>query len=475
MTRSSRELKAVTLDSSSPSKVPRGQDDEINTSDEPATPTTGGWFNFEDWYRNDPLIYKPNFSGKYFSHHGRWFHWSSSTRANKYGEGQDRFILIRCFGRSTRPIKDLLSEVKSFTHRRMIKTTEVFRSADGGRWIRQTVRSSRPMGTVSLDQQQMAKIILDMNEYLRVGTACWYAVRGIPYRRGYLFYGPPGTGKTSLSFALAGLFGLGIYCISLSEADLTELELATLFNSLPERCIVLLDDVDNIGLCRNANSEGDSGITRSRPISVGSEASAACNSTASIRHKITRKNRVSLAGLLNIIDGAASQEGRVLIMTTNCPERLDPALIRPGRVDMQIHFTLATRAQIRSIFMRMYSTEPNKQRLDQATHCTARKTSGDDDNRISIQDEIPFNMQPYIKKVDRVSATVVQEIAQQFAEKIPELRLSPAEIQGFLLEWKDDPRGALSEIDAWIRNQLKESAGNEEEQERTCVHTGLNR
>jgi chaperone BCS1 len=67
-------------------------------------------------------------------------------------------------------------------------------------------------------------------------------------RRGYLFYGPPGTGKTSLAFVLAGVFGLEIYVIGLRDPSLTEEDLLALFNSLPRRCIVLLEDIDTAGL-----------------------------------------------------------------------------------------------------------------------------------------------------------------------------------------------------------------------------------
>jgi mitochondrial chaperone BCS1 len=61
-------------------------------------------------------------------------------------------------------------------------------------------------------------------------------------RRGYLFYGNPGTGKTSLFFAIAGVFGLKIYCISLLEPTLTEEDRGIPFNSLPRRCVILLED-----------------------------------------------------------------------------------------------------------------------------------------------------------------------------------------------------------------------------------------
>jgi chaperone BCS1 len=72
-------------------------------------------------------------------------------------EGYDRVLKIRCFGRSTKPSKDLLHEVKGFGLNEGLKTNEVYRSSiknESGQWLRQSVRPSRPMHTVSLNQQQ---------------------------------------------------------------------------------------------------------------------------------------------------------------------------------------------------------------------------------------------------------------------------------------------------------------------------------
>ncbi len=117
-------------------------------------------------------------------------------------------------------------------------------------WQQVANRPVRDMTTVVLDQEQKLQVLADMNEYLHPETPRWYANRGIPLRRGYLFHGPPGTGKTSLSFALAGVFGLDIHVISLLEPTLTEEDLSSLFSTLPRRCVVLLEDIDTAGLRR---------------------------------------------------------------------------------------------------------------------------------------------------------------------------------------------------------------------------------
>ncbi len=60
------------------------------------------------------------------------------------------------------------------------------------------------------------------------------------------------------------------------------------------------------------------------------------------------------AGLLNAVDGVAAQEGRLLFMTTNHIERLSEALIRPGRVDVRLEFTHASRDQVYVFFLNFY-------------------------------------------------------------------------------------------------------------------------
>jgi chaperone BCS1 len=309
MTKLSRELKAVTFDPASTSQILFNHDKISYPCNEPDVTNEDGLFNFQKWYSNNPLIYKPNFNSKYFSYGGCWFHWSTNQRTTISGRGYDRVIVLRCFGRSTTPIKNLLSDIKGSTLTQGNAKTEVYRSsvkssAPDHQWLRQSVRPSRPMHTVCLDEDQKTTIVRDINEYLQPATASWYAERGIPYRRGYLFYGPPGTGKTSLSFAIAGVFGLSIYCISLGERTLTEADLATLFDNLPERCIVLLEDIDSAGVRRDADK-----VIMSVPDSY-SDSGDDEDAGSLIKTKVTKhqRGRISLAGLLNIIDGVASKE-----------------------------------------------------------------------------------------------------------------------------------------------------------------------
>jgi chaperone BCS1 len=128
-------------------------------------------------------------------------------------------------------------------------------------------------------------------------------------------------------------------------------------------------------------------------------------------------------------------------MTTNCPETLDAALIRPGRVDLQIKFTLATQDQIRDIYMKMYKVNGNMKNRTQTDHPTACN------NNSSEYSHMDGN--------NLVQCTELEDMATQFACNIPSGVFSQAEIQGLLLKWRTDPEGVLKDVETWKVEQLK--------------------
>ncbi|EMD62646.1 hypothetical protein COCSADRAFT_94323 [Bipolaris sorokiniana ND90Pr] len=525
MTELSRDLKAS-------SRKPRARSDDSDdeSDDEPDNEDVldeSGIFQYDKWASNNPIYYEPNLGDDKFKYNGSYFQFTKDMQENKFAQRIEYCLIIRCMGRSTQPIKDLIEHVKTWSSKKPNSMTEIYRaeSRHGGYWQIQSTRPSRPISTVTLDEAQKGKIVADINEYLHPATARWYAARGIPHRRGYLFHGPPGTGKTSLSFAAAGIFGLSIYCASLSEPDLGESQLASLFSLLPNRCIVLLEDIDSAGIRREGsgnaissfgsdsededetekvskprkekdNEEGAKTdekkedttetekkvslrrrITRSlrtqKPITKtdsetttlvskddASEANTTIDSTSETKsaHKVhitedqPTKSKISLAGLLNIIDGAASNEGRVLIMTTNCPEKLDPALIRPGRVDVQIKFTLATHSQMQDIFRRMYSndtdTTPTSTSISKPSQTRSTKPSNGKDGNAEADKAKPAT--PFLPpRFATLPSAELDDLAKKFADSLPENSFSPAEIQGYLLMRKTDPKGAVEEAAAW--------------------------
>jgi chaperone BCS1 len=260
---------------------------------------------------------------------------------------------------------------------------------------------------------------------------------GIPYRRGYLFSGAPGTGKTSLTAALAGVFGLDIYVLSLLDADLTETTLVRLLGNVPSRCIVLLEDVDAAGLGK-----------RPDPPSSKEKESTSDDKEPTTEESLKKptSSGISLSGLLNAIDGVSSNEGRILIMTTNNPEALDKALIRPGRVDMHVAFELPTRVEMQELFLSMYKDHDSIEKAEQAEA---------KDTKVPFERPHPSRDAANSQSGSTLSTEELHSLSRTFADSLPESRLTLAALQGFLLTYKRDPLTAAKNAKAWAEETLK--------------------
>ena len=193
-----------------------------------------------------------------------------------------------------------------------------------GGWERVLTKDKRDRSSVVLADEISEQLIADAKNFL--DSHEWYRQRGIPYRRGYLLYGPPGSGKTSFVQVLAGELNLDICMLSLSNENLNDESLATNLRDAPADAVILLEDVDAVFVESRQQDDG---------------------AAASVAQKRKASGGVSFSGLLNAIDGVASQEGRMFFMTTNYPDRLDSALVRPGRCDVKIQLDYATHAQVR--------------------------------------------------------------------------------------------------------------------------------
>lgn len=456
---------------------------------------SGVYLNFSNQEAKAPPRFIPAIGTHGFWHGGRYYrlHRKQESLFDEGGNNQmpqfkdKEKLVISTLGRSPGPIKNLLQHAKEQYYNDHHAMTVIKRPSPqnvrryGGRhaWILVANRPVRPMKTVVLDPHQKVNVLTDINEYLHPATPRWYANRGIPLRRGYLFHGPPGTGKTSLSFALAGVFGLDIYVISLLEPSLTEEDLSALFNTLPRRCVVLLEDIDTAGLSRREDEPDtpnpDPKDNKTKGGGRDGKSSSDPNDwkVSDLARELrkqpegVKKEGISLSGLLNAIDGVASHEGRVLIMTTNKPEALDDALIRPGRVDLQVGFTNATRDQAKELFERMYETDKHRhpEPAPAQQHDAENGNGAAADGHVASAAEKSAHDSSPPEQHDGaaaegdgrfdVSQADLSDIAAAFADKIPGGRFSPAEIQGFLLKRKKNPRKALGEVDAWIEAMVR--------------------
>lgn len=248
-------------------------------------------------------------------------------------------------------------------------------------------RRKRPIESVILDQGVKERIVADVKGFLASST--WYYQRGIPYRRGYLLHGPPGTGKSSFIQALAGELDYNIAILNLSERGLTDDRLNLLLTVMPRRTLVLLEDADAAFTDRRqTDSDGYRGAN------------------------------VTFSGLLNALDGVGSAEERVLFLTTNHIERLDAALVRPGRVDMSVRLGEATRWQAGMLWDRFY---------------------GDLDQCEGLKGE-------FLRRLEALG--ILESDLAQNAE--PGKRTSAAALQGLFLYNKGDMEGAIAMAPALV-------------------------
>lgn len=291
-------------------------------------------------------------------------------------------VELTAFGRNKNIYFEMLEEARVLA----LKYTEgktLLYTAMGPDWHQfGQPRKRRPLSSVVLSEGVSNNILADCREF--IGNPKWYSDRGIPYRRGYLLYGPPGCGKSSFITALAGELEFSICLLNLSERGLTDDRLNHLLNNAPEQSIILLEDID--------------------------AAFASREETSAQKAAYDGLNRVTFSGLLNCLDGVASTEARIVFMTTNYLERLDPALIRPGRVDFKEYVGFCTRYQLEQMFKRFYGDGNGVDNLTEDEVTTPA----------TIQSKEP-NLY-HVKFADRVLATGKN--------------VSPAQIQGYFMMHK---------------------------------------
>ena len=158
---------------------------------------------------------------------------------------------------------------------------------------------------------------------------------------------------------------LDIYVISLSASWMNDATLSSLMGRVPARCIVLLEDLD-AAFTRstsrdNASTGAPGGKKKSSSDKDKDDDEDDDDDDENGKKKKSKKddslsevNTLSLSGLLNALDGVAAAEGRILFATTNHLERLDPALSRPGRMDVWIEFKNASPWQAEALFRNFF-------------------------------------------------------------------------------------------------------------------------
>ncbi|CAN1758258.1 AAA-ATPase At5g17760 [Linum perenne] len=176
-------------------------------------------------------------------------------------------------------------------------------------WVSVKMEHPASFETLAMEPALKDAIIRDLDQFRNRRE--FYRQVGRAWKRGYLLHGPPGTGKSTMVAAMANYLKFDVYDLQLTSIK-TDADLRRILMATGDKSILVIEDID-------------------------------CSCDLPDRNKVKLKSQpqITLSGLLNFIDGLWSSCGdeRIIVFTTNHKEKLDPALLRPGRMDMHIHMS----------------------------------------------------------------------------------------------------------------------------------------
>jgi chaperone BCS1 len=277
-----------------------------------------------------------------------WFYRSDEAKAGS--QRRIESLTFRTIGRKQQFLKSFAAEILECHRSKERRSSYLYVYDDY--WTRVAAYAPRLIESVILRPGEKEHMIQDLERFH--ASRARYRRLGVPYHRGYLLYGPPGTGKTSLVSALAAKFGMSIYVINLTEFN--DRSLKTAMNEVPQNSMILFEDIDAMraGERRKETQERD----------------AKTNGSGSEMRDAAVGQTVTLSGLLNVLDGFHAPENVVYVMTTNKVEALDPALLRPGRIDYRLYMGEAAESQRVELYRRFFpGADVERAREFAQAHC----------------------------------------------------------------------------------------------------------
>jgi len=229
---------------------------------------------------------------------------------------EDKMIVrLTKIGRDKKLFDNLIEKIKKIDSINDPEKTKVYYYTPEI-WQEAAINPKRNIDTIIIEKDKINNITNCIDSFIK--NEKFYLERGIPYQLGILLYGPPGTGKTSLIKAIASKYDKSLSIISTKDLSYLQNSLT----SMKKNSILVIEDIDSSlsVLSREKNNKVKA---------VGENEKEEENALKDLF-------KGSLSDILNSLDGIISCHGRILIMTTNHIEKIDQAILRPGRVDLKI-------------------------------------------------------------------------------------------------------------------------------------------
>lgn len=295
---------------------------------------------------------------------------------DSHGGGPTYFQRLTVGHADIKLLKQFVSHALKFTKPVDKQKIKLFYAKSRGYWEHFNTIYAQTVEKIFLDQDLKKSILCHIDSFVKNQDK--YIKYGRPHKLNFLFAGVPGSGKSSLVKALAMKYKRPLYIMNFSK-NMTDETLVDLISEIKDNSILLLEDIDAFFVDRKA-------------VDIN----------------------ISFSGLINTLDGALNKgNGIITIMTANNADRLDPALIRPGRVDKIICFDYPKKQEIKDAFLDLTDNATNFDQFYQKIKHIRISMSG-------IIDYLFRNPIDYMDGVDELlqSTQILQDILKDKSDKL---------------------------------------------------------
>lgn len=318
------------------------------TSSLPNSPEVKNFNSFIEWFDTLPssrfdrnrrpvftpaghVTFVPGLGFHWFIFNGRYFWFRYSELDSQGIEYQKERIVLWTFGISLKPLEKLTNAFSVKLDNNYLRVMTPGTAREG--WVVAGSIPTKNHPALIVNDNVQREVFDRVAEWK--GSEQWYRDRGLAYKMTIMLMGPPGTGKTSIGREIAIMHKMRFHDMNLSMMDNASF-IRAITQMKPG--VLLIDDFEDNPAFAKRVLEVPEGEDSTNPIRAS-------------------RSGVSLSTLFSVLDGAIPLDRVIIVMATNHPEKLDPAIYRPGRVDYNVVVHAMEASQILQYIHRMYGMD----------------------------------------------------------------------------------------------------------------------